>query len=77
MFRRISRNERAILNVVGPAAEEYFHQLGNFLNRMPNKNVMGLSWGHLKQITETEDVELAAKHSKVFYELCNNFDIGN
>ena len=71
MFRRISRNERAILNVVGLAADEYFHQLGHFLNRMPNTNVMELSWGHLKQITVQEDSELAAKHSKVFYELCN------
>ena len=53
------------MNVVGPVAEEYFFQLGNFLNRLPNKNVMGLSWMELKSVTEKEDAELVAKQNKV------------
>ena len=61
----MSRAERAILNVAGPAAEEYFLQLGNFLNRLPNKDVMGMSLNHLKNIDEKEDPELAAKQNKV------------
>ena len=65
MLRRISRAERAILNVAGPAAEEYYLQLGNFLNRLPNKDVMGMSLNHLKNIDEKEDPELAAKQNKV------------
>ena len=66
MLRRNSRAERAILNVAGPAAEEYYLQLGNFLNRLPNKDVMGMSLNHLKNIDEKEDPELAAKQNKVW-----------
>ena len=65
MFRRISRTERAILNVAGSAAEEYFLQLGNFLNRVPDKNVMEMSLNHLKNIDDKDDPELAAKQNKV------------
>ena len=66
MFRRISRTERAILNVAGSAAEEYFLQLGNFLNRVPDKNVMEMSLNHLKNIDDDkDDPELAAKQNKV------------
>ena len=66
MLRRISRTERAILNVAGSAAEEYFLQLGNFLNRVPNKNVMEMSLNHLKNIDDDkDDPELVAKQNKV------------
>ena len=65
LHRRILRCETAIKNVVGPASEEHFHQLVQFLNKLP-KNVMGLSWSHLKNIAEKEDPELAAKQNKVY-----------
>ena len=52
------------MNVVGPAAEQYFHQLGNFLNKLP-KNVMGISWKNVKNVAEKEDSELANKQDKV------------
>ena len=67
MFRRISRTERAILNVVGPVAEQYFHQLENFLNKLP-KNVMGINWKNLKTSNEKENPELAAKQDKVSFD---------
>ena len=52
------------MNVVGPAAEQYFHQLGNFLNKLP-KNVMGITWKNVKNVAEKEDSELANKQDKV------------
>ena len=58
------------MNVVGPSAEQYFHQLGNYLNKLP-KNVMGITWKNVKNVAGNEDSELAAKQDKVWSE--NNF----
>ena len=65
LYRRITRTERAILNVVGPAAEQYFHQIGNFLNKLP-KNVSGITLKNIKSVNVKEDPELAAKQDKVY-----------
>ena len=52
------------MNVVGPAAEQYFHQIGNFLNKLP-KNVSGITLKNIKSVNVKEDPELAAKQDKV------------